>query len=163
MSKESSFDISSTVDLQEVDNAVQQAMKEIGQRFDFKGSSSRIARDELALTLHADDEFKLRAMVDLLESKLVRRKVSLKALDYQPPEPAAKGTARQRVLLLQGISAEKAREIVKVIKGLGLRAQAQVQADQVRVSAKSKDDLQAIIQDLRGRDFGIDLQFGNYR
>jgi uncharacterized protein YajQ (UPF0234 family) len=163
VAKESSFDISSTVDLQEVDNAVQQAMKEIGQRFDFKGSSSRIARDELALTLHADDEFKLKAMVELLESKLVRRKVSLKALDYQPPEPAAKGTVRQRVDLRQGISAEKAREIVKVIKGLGLKAQAQIQGDQVRVSAKSKDDLQAIIQDLRGRDFGIDLQFGNYR
>jgi uncharacterized protein YajQ (UPF0234 family) len=163
VAKDSSFDISSTVDLQEVDNAVQQAMKEIGQRFDFKGSSSRIDRDALALTLHADDEFKLRAMVELLESKLVRRKVSLKALDYQPPEPAAKGTVRQRVHLQQGIPAEKAREIVKVIRGLGLKAQAQIQGDQVRVSAKSKDDLQAIIQDLRGRNLGIDLQFGNYR
>ncbi|MGH7370066.1 MAG: YajQ family cyclic di-GMP-binding protein [Candidatus Methylomirabilaceae bacterium] len=163
MAKDSSFDISSTVDLQEVDNAVQQAMKEIGQRFDFKGSPSRIDRDELALTLHADDEYKLRAMVELLESKLVRRKVSLKALDYQPPEPAAKGTVRQRVHLRQGISAEKVREIVKVIKGLGLKTQAQIQGDQVRVSAKSKDDLQTIIQELRGRDLGIDLQFGNYR
>ena len=163
MSKESSFDISSTVDLQEVDNAVQQAMKEIGQRFDFKGTSCRIVRDEAGLLLHADDTFKLRAVVELLESKLVRRKVSLKALDYQAPEAAAKGTVRQRVSLRQGISAEKAREIVKVIRGLGLKAQAQIQGDQVRVSAKSKDDLQAVMQALRGHDFGIDLQFGNFR
>ena len=163
MSKESFFDISSTVDLQEVDNAVQQAMKEIGQRFDFKGTSCRISRDEMGLTLHADDTFKLKAVVELLESKLVRRKVSLKALDYEAPEAAAKGTIRQQVPLRQGISAEKAREIVKVIRGIGLKAQAQIQGDQVRVSAKSKDDLQAIMQVLRGRDFGIDLQFGNYR
>ena len=163
MSKESSFDISSTVDLQEVDNAAQQAMKEIGQRFDFKGTSCRIVRDEAGLLLHADDTFKLKAVVELLESKLVRRKVSLKALDYQAPEAAAKGTVRQRVSLRQGISAEKARDIVKVIRGMGLKAQAQVQGDQVRVSAKSKDDLQVVIQALRGQDFGIDLQFSNYR
>ena len=163
MSKESSFDISSTVDLQEVDNAVQQVMKEIGQRFDFKGTSCRISRDETGLTLHADDTFKLKAVVELLESKLVRRRVSLKALEYAAPEAAAKGTIRQQVSLRQGISAEKAREIVKVIRGLGLKAQAQIQADQVRVSAKNKDDLQAVIEALRGRDFGIDLQFGNYR
>lgn len=163
MAKESSFDISSTVDLQEVENAVQQAMKEIGQRFDFKGSSSRIVREGPALTLHADDEYKLKAMVELLESKLVRRKVSLKALEYRTPEPAAKGTVRQRVDLRQGIPAEKAREIVRLVKGLGFKALAQIQGDQVRVSAKNKDDLQAIIRDLRERDFGIDLEFGNYR
>ena len=163
MSKESSFDISSTVDLQEVDNAVQQSMKEIGQRFDFKGTACRIVRDEMGLILHAADTFKLKAVVDLLESKLVRRKVSLKALVYEAPEPAAKGTIRQRVTLQQGISAEKAREIVKAIRGLGHKVQAQIQGDQVRVSGKSKDDLQAVIQPLQAHDFGIDLQFDNYR
>ena len=163
MSSESSFDISSTVDLQEVDNAVQQAMKEIQQRFDFKGTSCRITRDETGLTLNADDTFKLKAVAELLESKLVRRKVSLKALVYEPPEAAAKGTIRQRVSLQQGISTEKAREIVKAIKGIGLKVQAQIQGDQVRISAKAKDDLQAVIGALRAHDFGIDLQFGNYR
>lgn len=163
MSNEASFDISSTVDLQEVDNAVQQAMKEIRQRFDFKGSACRVTRDEQGLLLHADDTYKLKAVVELLESKLVRRKVSLKALLYQTPEPAAKGTVRQRVTLQQGISAEQAKEIVKVIRGLGLKVAAQIQGDQIRVSAKSKDDLQAVIRALRARDFGIDLQFGNYR
>lgn len=163
MAVESSFDISSRVDLQEVDNAIQQAMKEIGQRFDFKGTSCRILRDEMGLLLYADDAFKLKAVVELLESKLVRRKVSLKALLYQTPEAAAKGTVRQRVNLQQGISAEKGREIVKCIKGFGLRVQSQIQGDQVRVSAKNKDDLQAVIQRLRARDLGIDLQFGNYR
>ncbi|MBI2903299.1 MAG: YajQ family cyclic di-GMP-binding protein [Candidatus Methylomirabilis oxyfera] len=163
MSNESSFDISSTIDLQEVDNAVQHSMKEIGQRFDFKGTACRIVRDEMGLILHADDTFKLKAVVELLESKLVRRKVSLKALVYEAPEPAAKGAIRQRVTLQQGISSEKAREIVKAIRGLGRRVQAQIQGDQVRVSAKSKDELQAVIQGLREHDFGIDLQFGNYR
>lgn len=163
MSNESSFDITSTVDLQEVENAIQQAMKEIGQRFDFKGTSCRIARDETGLTIGADDTFKLKAVVELLESKLVRRKVSLRALVYEAPQAAAKGTVRQHVTLQQGISAEKAREIVKVIRGLGLKVQPQIQADQVRLSAKSKDDLQAVIQALRNHDFGIDLQFGNYR
>jgi len=163
VSKESSFDISSTVDLQEVDNAIQQALKEIEQRFDFKGTSCRISRDETGLVLHADDTFKLKAVVELLESKLVRRKVSLRALEYQAPETAAKGTVRQQVSLRQGISAEKGREIVKTIKGLGLKVQSQIQGDQVRVSAKNKDDLQAVIQAFRGRDVGIDLQFGNYR
>jgi len=163
VSKESSFDISSTIDLQEVDNAVQHSMKEIGQRFDFKGTACRIVRDEMGLILHADDTFKLKAVVELLESKLVRRKVSLKALVYEAPEPAAKGAIRQRVTLQQGISSEKAREMVKAIRGLGCRVQAQIQGDQVRVSAKSKDELQAVIQGLREHDFGIDLQFGNYR
>jgi uncharacterized protein YajQ (UPF0234 family) len=163
MSKESSFDISSTIDLQEVDNAVQHSMKEMGQRFDFKGTACRIVRDEMGLMLHADDTFKLKAVVEVLESKLVRRKVSLKALVYEAPEAAAKGTIRQRVSLQQGISAEKAREIVKVIRGLDRKVQAQIQGDQVRVSAKSKDELQVVIQALRAHDFGIDIQFGNYR
>jgi len=163
VSKESSFDISSTVDLQEVDNAVGQAMKEIGQRFDFKGTSCRVLRDGLTLVLHADDQFKLKAVAQVLEEKLARRKVSLKAFEYAAPEPAAKGTVRQRVAIRQGIAPEKAREIVKFIKALDLKVQAHVQGDQVRVSGKSKDELQAVIRKLRERDFGIDLQFGNYR
>jgi uncharacterized protein YajQ (UPF0234 family) len=151
------------VDLQEVDNAIQQAMKEIQQRFDFKGTSCRVSREATDSILNADDTFKLKAVVELLESKLVRRKVSLKALGYGAPEAAAKGAVRQRVTLQQGISAEKAREIVKVVRELGLRLQAQIQGDQVRVSGKSKEDLQAVIREMRTRDFGIDLQFGNYR
>lgn len=163
MSNEVSFDISSTVDLQEVDNAVQQVMKEIQQRFDFKGSACRVTRDEQGLLLYADDPYKLKAVVELLESKLVRRKVSLKALTYAVPEPAAKGAVRQRATLQQGIPVEKAKEIVKVIRGLGLKVAGQIQGDQIRVSGKNKDDLQAVIQALRARDCGIDLQFGNYR
>jgi hypothetical protein len=163
VSNEASFDISSTVDLQEVDNAVQQAMKEIQQRFDFKGTACRVARDEQGLLLYADDTYKLKAVVDLLEAKLVKRKVSLKALVYETPEPAAKGTVRQRATLQQGISTDKAKEIAKVIRGLGMKVTTQIQDDQIRVSAKSKDDLQAVIQALRSRDFDIDLQFGNYR
>ncbi|MDE2059157.1 MAG: YajQ family cyclic di-GMP-binding protein [candidate division NC10 bacterium] len=163
MANEVSFDISSTVDLQEVDNAVQQVMKEIQQRFDFKGSACRVARDDQGLLLYADDAYKLKAVAELLESKLVRRKVSLKALVYEAPESAAKGTIRQRATLQQGISADKAKEITKAIRALGLKVVAQIQSDQIRVSAKSKDDLQAVIQALRAGDFGIDLQFGNYR
>lgn len=163
MANEVSFDISSTVDLQEVDNALQQVMKEIQQRFDFKGSASRVTRDEQGLLLYADDAYKLKAVVELLESKLVRRKVSLKALTYEVPEPAAKGAVRQRATLQQGIAADKAKEITKAIKTLGLKVATQIQDDQIRVSAKSKDDLQAVIQALRAHDFGIDLQFGNYR
>lgn len=163
MSNEVSFDISSTVDLQEVDNAVQQVMKEIQQRFDFKGSACRVTRDEQGLLLYADDTYKLKAVVELLESKLVRRKVSLKALTYAVPEPAAKGAVRQRATLQQGIPVEKAKEIVKVIRGLGFKVTGQIQGDQIRVSGKNKDDLQAVIQALRARDLGIDLQFGNYR
>lgn len=163
MSNEVSFDISSTVDLQEADNAVQQAMKEIQQRFDFKGTACRVTRDEQGLLIYADDAYKRKAVADLLESKLVRRKVSLKALVYEAPEPAAKGTVRQRITLQQGLSADKAKEIVKTIRGLGLKVTAQIQGDQIRVSAKKKDDLQAVMQALQAQDFDIDLQFGNYR
>lgn len=163
MASEASFDISSIVDLQEVDNAVQQVMKEIQQRFDFKGTACRVTRDEQGLLLYADDTYKLKAVVDVLEAKLVKRKVSLKALAYEAPESAAKGTVRQRATLQQGISADKAKEISKAIRGLGVKVTAQIQGDQIRVSAKSKDDLQAVMQALRTRDFDIDLQFGNYR
>jgi cyclic-di-GMP-binding protein len=160
---ENSFDVVSEVSLMEVSNAVQQAMKEIRQRFDFKGSASDITLADDVLTLVADDDSKLKAVIDILQTKLVKRGVSLKALDYGKIEPAAKGTVRQAVTVRRGIDAERAREIVKFIKGLGLKVQAQIQEDQVRVTGKKRDDLQSVIQALKGRDFGLDLQFTNYR
>ena len=163
MAKDSSFDVTSKIDLQEVDNAIHQAQKEVQQRFDFKGSKASLLREGNALVLQAGDEFKLRALVEILEGKLVKRKVPLKGLSYGKAEPAAGDTVRQRVDIQQGIPIEKAREVVKIIKGLGLKVQAQIMEDQVRVSARAKDDLQAVIQALRDTDLGIDMQFTNYR
>jgi uncharacterized protein YajQ (UPF0234 family) len=160
---DNSFDIVSDVSMMEVSNAVQQAMKEIRQRFDFKGSASDISLEGEALTLISDDEAKLRSVVDVLQTKLVKRGVSLRALEYGKIEPAARGTVRQSVSIRKGIASEKAREIVKRVKSLGLKVQAQIQEDQVRVSGKNRDDLQAVIQAVKGQDFGIDLQFINYR
>ena len=163
MAAENSFDIVSDVDLMEVSNAVQQAMKEIRQRFDFKGSVSEITLEKEILTLHSDDESRLKAVIDILQGKLVKRGVSLKALEYGKIEPSAKWTVRQTVTIRKGIPSEKAKEIVKFIKGTGLRVQASIQEDQVRVAGKNRDDLQQVIQALRGHDFGLDLQFTNYR
>jgi len=163
MASDNSFDIVSDVDLMEVSNAVQQAMKEIRQRFDFKGSVSDIALEKETLTLHSDDESRLKAVIDILAGKLAKRGVSLKALEYGKLEPAAKGTVRQVVTIRKGIPSEKAKEIVKFIKSTGVRVQAQIQEAQVRVSGKNRDDLQAIIQRVKGQDFGLDLQFTNYR
>jgi len=163
MAGDNSFDIVSDVDLMEVSNAVQQAMKEIRQRFDFKGSVSEILLEKETLTIRSDDESRLKAVIDILQTKLVKRAVSLKALEYGAIEPAAKGSVRQVVTIRKGIPAEKAKEIVKFIKGSGIRVQAAIQEDQVRVSAKKRDDLQAVIQAVKGRDFGLDLQFTNYR
>lgn len=163
MAGENSFDIVSDVDLMEVSNAVQQAMKEIRQRFDFKGSVSEIKLEKDKLTLHSDDESRLKAVIDILTTKLVKRGVSLKALEYGSIEPAAKGTIRQVVTVRKGIPSEKAKEIVKFIKGTGIRVQAQIQEDQVRVVGKKRDDLQSVIQAVKGSDFGLDLQFTNYR
>ena len=163
MAGENSFDVVSDVDLMEVSNAVQQAIKEIRQRFDFKGSVSDIVLEKEVLTLTSDDESKLKSVTDILQTKLVKRGVSLKALDYGSIQPAAKGTVRQVVTIKKGISPEKAKEIVKFIKGSGVKVQASIQEDQVRVSGKKRDDLQAIIQLLKSQDFGIDLQFTNYR
>jgi len=163
MAGDNSFDIVSDVNLMEVSNAVQQAMKEIRQRFDFKGSVSDIALAEEILTLQSDDESRLKAVIDVLTGKLVKRGVSLKALEYGKVEPAAKGSVRQVVTIRKGIASEKAKEIVKFIKGTGVKVQAQIQEDQVRVTGKKRDDLQAVIQAVKGRDFGIDLQFSNYR
>lgn len=160
---DNSFDVVSEVNLMEVSNAVQQAMKEIRQRFDFKGSASDITLAEETLTLIADDESKLKAVTDILQTKLAKRGVSLRALDYGKIEPAAKGTVRQAVTIRKGLESEKAKEIVKFIKALGVRVQSQIQESQVRVSSKNRDDLQIVIQRLKGQDFGIDLQFTNYR
>ena len=163
MAGDNSFDIVSDVDLREVSNAVQQAMKEIRQRFDFKGSVSDIKLEKESLTLNSDDESRLKAVIDILTTKLVRRGVSLKALEYGAIQPAAKGSVRQVVTVRKGIPSEKAKEIVKFIKGSGIRVQAQIQEDQVRVVGKKRDDLQAVIQAVKGQDFGLDLQFTNYR
>jgi cyclic-di-GMP-binding protein len=163
MAGDNSFDIVSDVDLMEVSNAVQQAMKEIRQRFDFKGSVSDITLEKESLTLNSDDESRLKAVIDILTTKLVKRGVSLKALEYGAIQPAAKGSVRQVVTVRKGIPSEKAKEIVKFIKGSGIRVQAQIQEDQVRVVGKKRDDLQAVILAVKGKDFGLDLQFTNYR
>lgn len=163
LAKESSFDIVSQIDMQEVTNAVHQAQKEIEQRFDFKNSKSSIELQEDKLILISDDDFKLRNVTDILESKLVKRQVSLKALDYGKISPAAGDTVRQEVKFVQGISQDKAKEINKLIKDSKIKVSSSIQGDQVRVSGKDKDDLQAVIALLRKQDLGIDLQFINYR
>jgi uncharacterized protein YajQ (UPF0234 family) len=163
MAASNSFDVVSEVNMMEASNAVQQAMKEIRQRFDFKGSVSDITLDGDTITLHSDDESRLKAVIDVLTTKLVKRGVSLKSLQYGKIEPAAKGTVRQVVTVQRGIPTEKAKDIVKFIKGTGIRVQAQIQESQVRVSGKNRDDLQAVIGSLKGQDFGLDLQFTNYR
>lgn len=163
MAAENSFDVVSKIDMAEVTNAVTQAMKEISQRFDFKGSKSNITQEKDALVIVSDDEYKLKSVVDILQSKLVKRGVPLKNLSYGKVEPAMAGTVRQRVSLQQGIPTDKAKEIVKAIKDSKIKVQASIQADQVRVSGKSRDDLQSIIQLLKGKDFALELQFINYR
>jgi uncharacterized protein YajQ (UPF0234 family) len=167
MAKDSSFDVVSVVDRQEVRNAVDQAQREIVQRYDFKGTGSKV---ELttdgttdAIVVHSNTEQKVKDCVKVLEEKLVKRKVALKALQRGDIQPAAGGTARQTLRINQGISTDKGREIVKFIKDMKTKAQVSIQGDQVRVSAKSKDSLQEIIGDLKEHDFGIPLQFTNYR
>jgi len=162
---DNSFDVVSKVEMPEVSNAVQQAVKEIQQRFDLKDSHSNIELNEKEnkLTLASQDEYKLKAVVDILESKLVKRKVPLKALSFGQIIPAASSTVRQEITLQQGISTEKAREIVKAIKDSKLKVQASIQGDFVRVAGKDRDTLQSVIKLLRDHDFGIDMQFINYR
>ena len=160
---DASFDIVSEVDLPEAQNAVAQAQKEIGQRFDLKGTAAGLSLAAAELTLTANDEFGLKAVNDILQGKLVKRGVPLKALEYGKIEPAAKGTVRQLVTIRRGIATEKAKEMVKAIKESKLKVQAAIQGDQVRVSGKKKDDLQAVISLVREADFGIPLQFTNYR
>ncbi len=163
MAAENSFDIVSKIEMTEVTNAVTQAMKEISQRFDFKGRKSDITQEKDALVIISDDEYKLKSVVDILQGKLVKRGVPIKNLSFGKIEPALGGTVRQRVTLQQGIPTDKAKEIVKAIKDTKIKVQASIQADQVRVAGKNRDDLQAVIQMLKGKDFGVELQFTNYR
>ncbi|MGD9903253.1 MAG: YajQ family cyclic di-GMP-binding protein [Vicinamibacterales bacterium] len=166
MAQTCSFDVTSTIDLQEVDNAVNQAKKELGQRYDFKGSPATVELDQKAgtLTLTAEDAFKLGAVWEVVQTRLVRRNVPIKNLKPGDPEPASAGTMRQVVTLQQGIPSEAARDIVKFLKDQKLKkVQAAIQGDQLRISSASKDDLQGAMTLLKGHDFGIALQFGNYR
>lgn len=167
MAKDASFDVVSEVDLQEVRNAVDQARREVGQRFDFKNTGSEIdlaeEKDAPVITIKSNTDGKVKEVVRVLEEKLVKRQVALKALEKADIQPAAGGTARQEIKINQGISTDKAREIVKFIKDKKMKAQVAIQGDQVRVSSKSRDILQDVIQDLKDHDFGIPLQFTNYR
>ncbi|HZT72522.1 MAG TPA: YajQ family cyclic di-GMP-binding protein [Terriglobales bacterium] len=165
MAKENSFDIVSNVNLQEVSNAVQQTLKEVGTRYDLKDSHSRIELNEKdhKLLLESADEFKLKAVAEVLHQKLVKRGVPLRALSPGKIEPAAGGRARQEIDIQQGISADKAREIVRYIKDTKKKVQASIQSDSVRVAGKDRDTLQEVIALLKQHDFGIDMQFANYR
>lgn len=166
MAQTSSFDITTGADLQEVDNAVNQAMKEVGQRYDFKGSTCTIDFDRAVpeLRLEADDDFRMKALFDVLQGRLIKRQVPVKNLSVGEIEPAASARVRRTIGIAQGIDGDTAKDIVKAIKGQGFKkVQAQIQGDQVRVTGPSKDDLQAVMQFLRAADFGIELTFGNYR
>lgn len=163
MAQQNSFDIVSQVDLAEVSNALNQTIKEVRQRFDFKGSTANVVLEKTELVLSAEDETKLKNMNDILQQKLVRRGVPLKALSYNKIEPAAGGTVRQRAQIQQGIPQEKAKEVVKFIKDTKAKAQASIQGDVVRVSGKDRDTLQDVIAKLKDKDFGINMQFTNYR
>ncbi|MBF0487400.1 MAG: YajQ family cyclic di-GMP-binding protein [Nitrospirae bacterium] len=165
MADEHSFDIGCQVDMQEVTNAVNQSMKEISQRFDFKGSKSNIEIDKgnNAIIVTSDDEFKLKNVLDILQAKLVKREVSLKALSYGKAEPAAANTVKQKITLQQGVPIDKAKEIVKIVKDMKLKVSSEIQGDSVRVRGKKLDDLQTIIDKIKGQDFDIHLQFTNYR
>ena len=163
MAQQNSFDIVSQVDRAEVTNALNQTMKEVSQRFDFKGSSAKVALEEKELVLSAEDDTKLRNMNEILQQKLVRRGVPLKALTYGNSEPAAGGTVRQRAQIQQGIPQEKAKEVVKFIKDSKAKVQASIQGDMVRVTGRDRDTLQTVIANLKAKDFGINMQFTNYR
>jgi uncharacterized protein YajQ (UPF0234 family) len=164
MAQQNSFDIVSQVDLAEVKNALDQTMKEVRQRFDFKGSHAEVRLEgDKELILTAEDETKLRNMNDILQQKMVRRSVPLKALSYGRVEPAAGGTVRQNVVIQQGIPSDKAKEVVKFIKDSKLKVQAAIQGDTVRVTGRDRDTLQDVIAHLKTKDFGINMQFSNYR
>jgi uncharacterized protein YajQ (UPF0234 family) len=166
MATQCSFDVTSTVDLQEVDNALNQARKEVTQRYDFKGAKASIEFDtkDSKLILIADDEFKLNALWEILSTRLVRRNVPVKNLSRGAAQPAANSTVRQEIALQQGIPTEKARDIVKFIKDSKMKkVQASIQGDQLRIASASRDDLQEVMRLLREQDFGVALQFGNYR
>jgi len=166
MAKNATFDITSPVDLQEVDNAVNQALKEIGQRYDFKAATAEIdfSKKDGTLKLLADDDYRLKALVDVIQGKLIKRGVPIRNLDYGEAEQAFGGKVRQTVTLVQGISTDKGKEIVKAIKAAGFKkVNAQIQDEQVRVTSPSIDELQAVIALLKKEDFGLELSFGNFR
>ncbi|WP_276352431.1 YajQ family cyclic di-GMP-binding protein [Cohnella caldifontis] len=163
MASEYSFDIVSKVDLEEVKNAITQAMKEIENRFDFKGSKSSIALEKEEIVVKSDDEYKLKSVIDILQSKLVKRGVPIRNLDYGKIEPAAGATVRQNIKLRQGVDQENAKKINILIRDSKLKVKSQIQGDQIRVTGKSKDDLQAVMSLLRGADLPLELQFTNYR
>lgn len=163
MAKSNSFDVVSKTDLNEVRNAVNQVMKEVRTRFDFKGSSSNIQLENEGLVLVAEDDYRLRSLTEILEQKLVKRGVSLKALSFGKLEDASGGTVRQQITIQQGIPTEKAREISKFVRDLKLRVQASIQGDMVRISGRDRDTLQTVIRELKEKDFGIDMHFTNYR
>ncbi|HEX8960436.1 MAG TPA: YajQ family cyclic di-GMP-binding protein [Geobacteraceae bacterium] len=158
-----SFDIVSKVEMQEVDNAVNQTVKEIGQRYDFKGSKSEVTLEKETIKVLADDDFRLKAIIDILQSKFIKRGISVKALQYGKAENASGGMVRQTITIQQGISKEKGKEIGAVIKETKLKVQSQIQDDQVRVTGKNIDDLQEVIRLLKGKDLGVELQFVNFR
>ncbi len=160
-----SFDVVSKVDMQEVKNAMDQALKEIGQRFDFKGTKTELTlkEKEMELVIVSDDEYKLKSVVEIVKGKLVKRNVSVKAFTFGAVEPALGGLVRQTAKIQSGLTMEKAKEIVREIKDGKLKVQGQIQGEQVRVQSKSKDELQAAIAFLKKKDFGVDLQFTNYR
>ena len=158
-----SFDVVSEVNMQEVDNAVNQAIKEISQRYDFKGSKTELVLSEEIIKIATEDEFKLNSVVEILKAKCIKRGISVKSLEFEKIEKASLGTVKQNVKIVKGIAKEKAKDIVAEIKASKIKVQAQIMDNQVRVTGKDKDDLQAAIQLLRSKDFGVDLQFVNYR
>jgi cyclic-di-GMP-binding protein len=158
-----SFDVVCRVDLQEVDNAVNQTLRDVATRFDFKGVETTLRRDDHVLNLHSADDFKVKAVGEILREKLAKRDVPAKAMTFGEIEPAAGGTAKQTVSLQQGIPVERAREMVKLIKSSKLKVQAAIQGDQLRVSGKKRDDLQAVMKLLRDADYDLAMQFVNFR
>lgn len=163
MAKDCSFDVVSEVDLQEVDNAVNQAMKEVGQRFDFRGSKSTITLEGVQIKVVSDDDHKLNNVVEILQGRIIKRGISLKNLDYGKVESGFSGTSRQIITVKKGLDKEKAKDVIAFLKNSKCKVQAQVQDDQVRVTGKNKDDLQNAIAEMRQHDFNIALQFINFR
>lgn len=164
-SKSCSFDIVSVINLEEVQNAVNQSMSEIRQRFDFKGSKSEITleKKENKVIILSDDDSKLKSVIDILQGKLIKRKISLKALDYGKIESASGDMVRQTINIQQGISQDKGKEVAKAIKAMGVKVQSQIMDDQLRVTGKNRDDLQTVISNLKEKDFGMAMDFTNYR
>jgi len=163
MAKDCSFDIVSEIDMQEMDNAVNQTKKEIVQRYDFKGSKANIVLDADSLKLTAEDDYKIGAMLDVLRGKMIKRSVSIKSLDAGKIEPASNSNVKQIISIQNGISKEKAKEVTAYIKELKLKVQTQIMDDKVRITGAKKDDLQNVMQKLKEKDFGIELQYINFR